>query len=121
MKDGLSNTFMLLEAAHHRWWTREGSTAVEETRIGANPFFWVNGGGQGYVISEYGTATKHYQTNINSRDVDVPSRGARSDHTGRGVVAAMCDGSVHFVTEKIGFPLYQGLFTISGGEDVRLP
>lgn len=121
VKDGLSNTFMLLEASHHRWWMREGSSEPEETRIGANPFLWVNGGGQGYAISEYGTATKNYQAKINSREVEAPTRGARSDHAGRGVNVAMADASVHFVSEKIDFTVYQGLFTRSGNEDVKIP
>ena len=119
--DGLSNTFMLMEASHHRWWLREGSTTPEETRFGANPFIWVNGGGQGYVISEYGMATRCVQAKVNSKEVEVPTRGARSDHAGRGVISAMGDASIHFISEKIDFGVYQGLFTRSGGEDVKIP
>ncbi|MCL2348263.1 MAG: DUF1559 domain-containing protein [Planctomycetaceae bacterium] len=120
VKDGLSNTFLLLEACHHHWWKYEGSDKVEQTKLGCNPFFWVNGGGQGYVISEYGTSKASYRLAINTTDVENPTRGARSDHP-KGINAALCDGSVHFISQGINFDVYSKLFTKSGNEDVRLP
>jgi len=65
VKDGLSNTFLMLEASHFHWWKYNGEGEVIKTKSGSNPFFWVNGGGQGYVIAEYGTLDKSYFYCIN--------------------------------------------------------
>jgi prepilin-type processing-associated H-X9-DG protein len=46
--------------------------------------------------------------------------GARSKHTG-GVNAAMCDGSVAFVSNEIDIIVWRGLGTRSGGELATLP
>jgi len=43
-----------------------------------------------------------------------------SDHPG-GASFAMCDGSVHFISETIDFTLYGDLGTIAGGEVAPLP
>ena len=120
VKDGLSNTFLLLEASQHRWWRLNEEDELRQTAHGINPFFWVNTWGQGYAISQYGTGDKYYRLPINASEVEAPSRGVRSDHA-QGTNAAMCDGSVHFVSEKIDFGTYEGLFTRSGNEDVKLP
>lgn len=56
----------------------------------------------------------------------VPVNGAletvasRSRHTG-GVQVALCDGSVHFISDSVGLTVWQGLGSISGGETVTLP
>ena len=119
-KDGLSNTFLLLEVSRHSWWKAYGVGEPLKTRTGSNPFFWVNTWGQGYAISQYWTQDRHYPLSINTTEREAPSRGVRSGHV-RGANAALCDGSVHFVSEKINFDLYSGLFTKSGNEAVKLP
>jgi prepilin-type N-terminal cleavage/methylation domain-containing protein len=45
---------------------------------------------------------------------------ARSAHSGGGVVAGMCDGSLHFISQNIDLTTYQALGTIQGGETVSL-
>ena len=119
-KDGLSNTFLMLETSRNHWWKVNGIGDLLKTQIGSNPFFWVSALGQGYAINRYDTNGKYYPLPINTTELEVPSRGVRSDHVG-GVNAAMGDGSVHFVNAKIDFEIYSGLFTKSGNEDVKLP
>ena len=46
--------------------------------------------------------------------------GFKSMHEG-GANFAMCDGSVHFISQYIDYRLYNGLGTIKGGEPVSLP
>jgi len=119
IKDGTSNTFLMLENIHsgcHRDSPPPSFRAV----YGSNPFFWVNHGSQGYVIyaeTNYG-ADGDYR--INDKNVLHATRGAKSDHP-KGVNTVLCDGSVHFVGNTIDFNVYKGLFTRAGGEDVRLP
>lgn len=119
VKDGLSNTFLLLEASHYHWWKHYGEGEIMKTTLGCNPFFWVNGGGQGYVIVEYG-ADKSYKLSINTEELENPTKGARGEHPA-GINTALCDGSVHFINTKINFDVFSGLFTKSGNENVRLP
>ncbi|MCL2622568.1 MAG: DUF1559 domain-containing protein [Planctomycetaceae bacterium] len=122
VKDGLSNTFLMLETCHRRKFIpREGGDMIE-TLIGLNPFLWVNEFGQGYALVSCGIPpeNKYLKLTINTRDPYIPTYGARSDHSG-GVFASVCDGSVHFISEKIDYTVYLGIFTRSGGEDVRLP
>ena len=57
---------------------------------------------------------------INNRLDAVLNRGARSEHPG-GINVALCDGSVHFLHQKVNFDIYQGLCTRSGGESVTIP
>jgi len=121
VKDGLSNTFLMLEACHSRAWRYQGTENIVKTDTGLNPFFWVGQVGQGYVVSGYIPVPEIYHLPINTKNPYYGAYGARSGHAGRGSVVSMCDGSVHFVSEKIDFSIYEGLFTKSGGEDVRLP
>ena len=122
VKDGLSNTFLMLETCHHRKFIpREGGDMIE-TLTGLNPFLWLNELGQGYALASCGIPSegKQLKLTINTHDPYIPTYGARSDHPG-GVFASMGDGSVHFVSEKIDYTIYLGLFTRSGNEDVKLP
>ncbi|MCL2348261.1 MAG: DUF1559 domain-containing protein [Planctomycetaceae bacterium] len=120
VKDGLSNTFLLLETSRYHWWRENEGDELIKTKIGCNPFFWVNPCGQGYAISQYEFKGKQYFLSINAPDTEAPSRGVRSGHP-KGANAGLCDGSVHFINAKIDFDVYSALFTKSGNEDVRLP
>jgi prepilin-type N-terminal cleavage/methylation domain len=121
VKDGLSNTFLLLEACHSRTWRFQGTDRIIKTETGLNPFFWVGQVGQGYVMSGYMPTPDIYHLPINTMNPYYGAYGARSAHTGLGCNVAMCDASVHFVSEKIDFNVYEGLFTRSGNEDVKIP
>lgn len=117
IKDGLSNTFMLIESVHQGIRVASDADGKQKTeKANYNPFFWVNHAGQGYVVPDDGTN----KLRINNRTLDVLNRAARSSHPG-GVNVAMCDASVQFVPQKIEFNVYQGLCTRSGGENVKVP
>ena len=118
--DGLSNTFMLLETCHHNWWLKGNDKVLTETVYGANPFFWLDALGQGYAVRSYTAFEILYELPINGRNSSAATRGVRSDHP-KGVNAVMCDGSVHFLSEKIDFKLYKALFTHAGKEPVKFP
>ncbi len=96
--DGTSNTFLFMEFAHtaNRSWTGVGD--------GTNQFLWVHHPSQGYVTGD----TPPNSTAFNNR-------AAHGGHIG-GVLAAMCDGRVGFVTNSIDFTLYRALFTRRGNE-----
>ncbi|MCL2348264.1 MAG: DUF1559 domain-containing protein [Planctomycetaceae bacterium] len=117
IKDGLSNTIMILESSHYG--TKVTTDAAGKTvteKACYNPFFWVNQAGQGYVVPYDG----ENKLRINNRKDAVLNRAARSEHPG-GINIAMCDGSVHFLQQKVNFDVYQGLCTRSGGENVTIP
>ena len=120
VKDGLSNTFLILETSRHHWWKENGVGELQYTKIGSNPFFWVNMSGQGYAINRYDAEGKYYPLPINTTELETPTRGVRSDHP-KCVNAALCDGSVHFINAKIDFDVYSAFFTKSENEDVKLP
>ncbi|MCL2305780.1 MAG: DUF1559 domain-containing protein [Planctomycetaceae bacterium] len=118
IKDGLSNTFMLLESSHYG--TKVSTDAAGKTiteKACYNPFFWVNKAGQGYVVPYDGDNNR---LRINNRKDAVLNRAARSEHPA-GINVAMCDGSVHFLQQKVNHDIYQGLCTRSGGENVTIP
>ena len=119
VKDGLSNTFLVLEKTHYTKWIDEDDKDDKErvTTFGVNPFFWVNLGGQGYAIC----AKDGQKLRMNTVYKIRPTRGyVRSDHP-KGVNAAMCDGSVHFLDERMDYDLYRALFTHAGKEPVNFP
>jgi len=117
INDGLSNTIMILESSHYgtRITTDAAGKSITEKAC-YNPFFWVNQAGQGYVVPYDG----ENRLRINNRKDAVLNRGARSEHPG-GINFALCDGSVHFLQQKVNFDIYQGLCTRSGGENVTIP
>ena len=118
IKDGLSNTIMILESSHFGVKVTvdaAGKTVTEKANY--NPFFWVNQAGQGYVVPIDGDNNR---LRINNRKDAVLNRAARSSHPG-GINFAMCDGSVHFLQQKVNHDVYQGLCTRSGGENVTIP
>lgn len=123
IKDGLSNTIMILESVHvgTRITVKVDSQGIENrtlTKANYNPFFWVNHAGQGYVVTIDGD---NNELRINDRRPDaVLNRTARSDHPG-GINVAMCDASIQFLTQKVNSKVYYGLCTRSGNENVTLP
>ena len=121
VKDGLSNTFLMLEACHHRRYKMsQNDTSPTETLTGCNPFFWVSEQGMGYATVRFMTPDAMYLLPPDTYFVSGPQRGTGSDHPA-AFHASFCDGSVHAVSKKIDFDVYEGLFTKSGGEDVKLP
>jgi prepilin-type N-terminal cleavage/methylation domain-containing protein len=108
IRDGLSNTFLLLEFAHF------GNHSWVDYNKGTNQFIWVHHVSQGYVTcSEHDGSLNAMPTPPNSNYYN--HRGAHSDHTG-GVQAAMCDGRVVWVSNHIDWLAYRSMFTRAGGE-----
>jgi prepilin-type N-terminal cleavage/methylation domain-containing protein len=105
VRDGLSNTFMILEFAHfgnHSWITYDQ---------GANQFFWVHHTSQGYVTPwDHGT---NVPTPPNCTAWN--GRAAHGDHPG-GVQATMCDGRMIWVSDHVDFAVYQAAFSRAGQE-----
>ena len=65
---------------------------------------------KGYVV-----AAEHNGTPSPPNSTSWNHRGAHSDHTG-GVMAALADGSVIFVSDHVDFTTYRAMFTRAGGE-----
>jgi prepilin-type N-terminal cleavage/methylation domain-containing protein len=125
VQDGTSNTFLILEltnfATHGRMsggyaTTRgPGSTAPDAVPIprGSNPFFFVQEAGQGIVM---GSRNGRLDGVIPPNTVEDNLRGAHSDHAARGVMAALADGHVTWVSNSVNTTVYFNAFTRSGGE-----
>jgi len=96
IKDGTSNTFLLLEQTHF---------TKNNNGLPANHFVYVDHNSQGY-------ASTYVAPNAFNND---HGRVARSEHVG-GIQVSMCDGSVQFLSDNIDFGTYQALSTRRGGE-----
>jgi prepilin-type N-terminal cleavage/methylation domain-containing protein len=114
--DGTSNTFLFLEFAH---WGPHSWVAPE---YGANQFFWVHHPSQGYVAAGKWNGTllpappNADFTTGTGLNLDHP-RNSHSNHPG-GVLSAMVDGHVAWISNNIDFTVYRALFTRNGGEVV---
>jgi hypothetical protein len=106
IKDGTSETFLLLESSHA---AGHGSVPAG---VGTNQFFWVDHNSQGYVTSGEpdGTPSPPNSTNFSHR-------GAKGEHPG-GIQAVMVDGRVVWINNDIDFRVYQSMFSRSGRESV---
>ncbi|HWG41680.1 MAG TPA: DUF1559 domain-containing protein [Gemmataceae bacterium] len=98
--DGTSSTFLLLEKGN--WFDQSWLP----DSYGSNHFFFVHHPSQGYVQG-YSPPNSDVFNN----------RGPQSSHTG-GVLAAMGDGHVTFITNSIVNSTYQALFTRTNGDIV---
>lgn len=115
--DGLSNTFMLSELIQGRHGDIRGLT------------WWADGAGfTTYHPPNSSLADGVYTDTLCVNDGNnppcigpstptIPSAfSARSRHPQRGVNVAMCDGSIHFVSNDIGIDVWQALSTTKGNE-----
>ena len=121
--DGSTNTFMLLESCHYGWWDSTGTASTtastgktERVKNGSNPFYWLDEGGQGYVVASTDTT----KLRINNRYTPSATRVARGDHPS-GINVALCDASATFISNKIAFEIYEAMMTRAGGEAAKLP
>ena len=118
---GSTNTFMILEQAHHWWWSPPSlQGAIVEMETGSNPFLWVAHGSQGYALAERLFASNVRLYVINMKDNVWPIGPARGYHP-NGINIALCDARVAFVSEKINFDTYWGLFGKDGDPLAQLP
>lgn len=109
IRDGASNTFLILEFSHF------GNHSWVPYNAGANQFFWVHHVSQGYV-----TCSEHDGTPTPPNSTTWNHRGAHSDHPD-GVQAVAADGHTMFISDHIDFATYRALFTRDGKEPVRQP
>jgi prepilin-type N-terminal cleavage/methylation domain-containing protein/prepilin-type processing-associated H-X9-DG protein len=118
ISDGLSNTMMASEVIQGRtgpgddlrgftWW---GGAAGFTTYLGPNSSLpdVITGG-------RCGAVPPNPPCTLTSTPTYLRLMGARSLHPG-GVNVSMCDGSVHFIRDTIGFSIWQALSTSQGGE-----
>ena len=98
--DGTSNTFLLLEKGNYF-----DQSWLPDT-YGSNHFFFVHHPSQGYVQG---------YTPPNSDAWN--NRGPQGPHVG-GVMAALADGHVAFISNSIDATTYNALFTRTGGDMV---
>ena len=111
--DGTSNTFLFLELMNN------AGHAQIDANTGSNPFFFVSEPGQGYVTaSDNGTANPLDILYPNHPDFATGDRrrGAHGPHAGGGVLAAMADGHVTWVSNNVNALTYYGAFSRAGGE-----
>jgi prepilin-type N-terminal cleavage/methylation domain-containing protein len=108
--DGTSNTFLFLEQRH------DGNHSWLFPRTGSNHFIWVHHASQGYVNPQFGDGTLA-AAYIMPNDTQFNTRSAKSAHPG-GVMAAMTDGSVVFVTNHIDRLAYRATYTRDEGEAI---
>ena len=112
VKDGLSHTFLFLEQSAMSF-----PEATVPNEFGANPFFFVNHGSQGFAVcSIQGDAISPNSP----LGIDLPTRGPRSFHP-EGLNSAFGDGSVRSVRETISRRIWEATFTRSQGQYDWLP
>jgi prepilin-type N-terminal cleavage/methylation domain-containing protein len=116
ISDGTSNTLLILEQ----------SSTIPRFGTPTNPFLWVNHNSQGLAQALQGG--RNYPPNpdpFNEFFTHRPGwglagRASWGYHVG-GVTAAMCDGSVHFMTDSIALPPWRRLHSRDDGQTVELP
>jgi prepilin-type N-terminal cleavage/methylation domain-containing protein len=100
IKDGTSNTFLIVEKSNYF-----NQSWLPDT-YGGNQFIWVHHPSQGYVTADFGL------------DVDTfNNRAPQSFHT-HGVQASLADGHVVFIANGINAATYRALFTRAAGDIV---
>lgn len=116
--DGTSNTFLILEQ----------SSAIKNFAYPTNQFLWTNHQAQGLAVALQGT--RNYPPNPDPNNNFFTLRAAPGwglagrcswgYHVG-GVMTAMCDGSVQFVTDSISLPAWRRLHSRDDGQVAELP
>lgn len=114
--DGLSNTLLMSELIYNKRDTSPDQRGDVNNDQGANRFMTINTPNRGTDSMDGGWC---------ETQPDMPCSGAataghytaRSRHPG-GVNAAMCDGSVRFVTNSVSLTTWQAVGSMNGGETI---
>ena len=113
IKDGSSHTFLFLEQSAMSF-----PEATSPTEFGANPFFFVNQGSQGfavcYIYDGNAASPNSYEVFPNALSLSAATRGPRSFHV-VGLNSAFGDGSVKYIRETIHRSIWEATFTRSQG------
>jgi hypothetical protein len=133
IRDGTSNTFALMEViqAPHgsattidnrgRIWNDDAGSGIVSTILTPNataPDVLPIGGAGPAVPLCFDQPSIGLPCTLGSKNAS--HMGSRSRHAG-GVMAVLCDGSVHFISQSIALDVWQAASTISNGEIVTLP
>jgi Protein of unknown function (DUF1559) len=115
--DGTSNTFLILEQ----------SSFIKNFNFPTNQFLWTNHQSQGLAVALQGT--RNYPPNPDPNNIfftrqtggwGLAGRCSWGLHVG-GVMTAMCDGSVQFVTDSVALPTWRRLHGRDDGQVAELP
>ena len=110
IKDGSSHTFLFVEQSAM---LLPKTYCPKPAEFGANPFFFVNSGSQGFAVCYI--PGEGNAISPNDLSLDVATRGPRSFHP-IGLNSVMGDGSTKFIRETIGNSVWQATFTRSQGQ-----
>ncbi len=115
--DGTSNTFLILEQ----------SSTIQNFGTPTNQFLWANHNSQGLAAALQGG--RNYPPNPDPLNKIFTKKSGGWGLAGRcswgwhvgGVMTAMCDGSVQFVTDGIALPAWRRLHGRDDGQVAQLP
>ncbi len=115
--DGTSNTFLILEQ----------SDAIANFAGSTNQFLWLNHNSQGLAQALQGG--RNYPPNPDPLNKIMTKKSGGWGLAGRcswgwhvgGVMTAMCDGSVQFITDGIALPAWRRLHSRDDGQVAQLP
>lgn len=112
VRDGTSNTFLLLERKHYDGGGGDSSDGELDSERRVNPFLWACHIHNGQVLYGYKADSPNI---VITFTIGSSIRAPDSDHPG-GINVALADGSSHFVSDEISWTPYRASFTRSGGE-----
>jgi prepilin-type N-terminal cleavage/methylation domain-containing protein len=122
--DGTSNTLMFIErTGYSKSSTISGTTRTYYPDVSFNPFFVVNDGSQGYVMTSQNATVLLFinpQIDTSFGDGNYIGRSAQSDHPS-GVQVGLVDGSCRFLPQTISMSIYDAIMTRHGSESVSVP
>ena len=109
IKDGSSHTFLFVEQSAMSF-----PEAMSQTEYGANPFFFVNHGSQGFAVCHIRSGSGDVEVSPNALTLDSATWGPRSFHP-VGLNVVFGDGAVKYLREIISRSVWEATFSRSQG------